>query len=82
MWDQRVRVGGFVPVLGMDAEAAIAINVVQHLLTPGRAESLAHYQTLMETLLAEPADRQSHAGARGRWAQWKQVATNFLRVRT
>jgi hypothetical protein len=29
MWDQWVRVGGFVPVLGMGGEAAVALSVVQ-----------------------------------------------------
>ncbi|MDW8478317.1 hypothetical protein R3L02_41960 [Streptomyces scabiei] len=57
MWEQWVRVGGFVPVLGMGGEAAIAVSVVQHLLIPGWAEGLARYQTLMETLLGQTADR-------------------------
>ncbi|MDX2757420.1 hypothetical protein [Streptomyces europaeiscabiei] len=54
MWDQWVRVGGFVPVLGMGGEAAVAINVVQYLVIPGWAEGLERYQALMETLLAQP----------------------------
>ncbi|MFE9769451.1 hypothetical protein ACFYPC_33865 [Streptomyces sp. NPDC005808] len=55
MWDQWVRVGGFVPVLGMGGEAAIAINVVYYLVIPGWAEDLERYQGLMDTLLAQPA---------------------------
>ncbi|MGW0949277.1 hypothetical protein ACWD4O_43060 [Streptomyces sp. NPDC002623] len=56
MWDQWVRVGGPVPVLGMGGEAAIAIAVavVHYLVVPGRAEDLERCQTLMDTLLAQP----------------------------
>ncbi|MCX4617945.1 hypothetical protein [Streptomyces mirabilis] len=53
MWDQWVRVG-FAPVLGIGGEAAIAMSVIQHLLFPGWAEELERYQTLMDTLLAQP----------------------------
>ncbi|MEU9480767.1 hypothetical protein [Streptomyces sp. NPDC048191] len=53
MWDLWVRVG-FAPVLGIGGEAAMAMSVVQHLLFPGWAEGLVRYQTLMDTLLAQP----------------------------
>ncbi len=54
MWDQWVRVGGFVPVLGMGGEAAVAINVVQYLVIPGWAQDLERYQALMDALLGQP----------------------------
>jgi hypothetical protein len=50
---QWVRVG-FAPVLGIGGEAAIAMSVIQRLLLPGWAEGLERYQTLMDTLLAQP----------------------------
>lgn len=53
MWDLWVRVG-FAPVLGIGGEAAMAMSVIQHLLFPGWAEGLERYQTLMDTLLAQP----------------------------
>ncbi|WP_019070639.1 hypothetical protein [Streptomyces hokutonensis] len=54
MWDQWVRVG-YAPVPGVGGEVAVVMSVVQHLLTPGWAEDLERYQTLMDTLLAQPA---------------------------
>ncbi|MEV5950400.1 hypothetical protein [Streptomyces sp. NPDC051993] len=53
MWDQWVRVG-FAPVLGIGGEAGIAMSVIQHLLMPEWGEGLERYQTLMDTLLAQP----------------------------
>ncbi|MFJ9250502.1 hypothetical protein [Streptomyces sp. NPDC101776] len=54
MWDQWVRVG-FAPVLGVSGEAAVSMSVIQHLLMPEWAEALERYQTLMGTLLTQPA---------------------------
>lgn len=54
MWDQWVRVG-YAPVLGIGGEVAVAMSVFQHLLMPGWAEELERYQTLMDTLLTQPA---------------------------
>ncbi|MFJ2651857.1 hypothetical protein ACIO1C_34675 [Streptomyces sp. NPDC087420] len=54
MWDQWVRVG-YAPVLGIGGEVAVAMSVFQHLLMPGWAEGLERYQTLMDTLLTQPA---------------------------
>lgn len=52
MCDQRVRVGGFVPLLGRGGQTPIALSVVLHLVVPGWAERLERYQTLMDALLA------------------------------
>ncbi|MGX9891223.1 hypothetical protein [Streptomyces sp. NPDC002276] len=54
MWDQWVRVG-YAPVPGVGGEVAVSMSVFQHLLMPEWAEGLERYQTLMDTLLTQPA---------------------------